>query len=335
VSGPATATVHAALATMPGHDAPARRAVDARAAAILRPAGALARLDELAAWVAGWQGTTSPRVERPWAVVFAADHGVAADGVSAYPGEVTAAMLAAFRAGRSSLDALARVAGAGVTVHDVGVGRPTANLRHEAAMTDASFGAAFAAGRDAVASLDADLLVVGEMGIGNTTSAAAVCARLLGGPAARWVGRGTGVDDERLRAKRTVVAEAVARTAALTDPIEVLRHLGGHELAAMAGAFVEARHRRLPVLLDGYVATAALLPLWCARATAIAHVRAGHCSAEHAHRAVLERLGLVPVLDLGLRLGEGSGAMAAVPLVAMACRAVTDVPTFDEWFGER
>ncbi len=322
-----------ALERLPAGDLHARDLVAARASDILRPSGALARLDALAVWVARWQGTGTPAVTRPAAVLFAADHGVVAEGVSAYPGEVTAAMLDAFRAGRSSVDALARACGARVTVHDVGVGRPTGNLRVEPAMTEASFADAFEAGRRAVRTLDTDLLVVGEMGIGNTTAAAAVCARLLGGAPADWVGRGTGVDDERLRTKQRVVADAVARTAHLAHPADVLRHLGGHELVAMAGAFVEARHRCLPVLLDGYVCTAALVPLWCVDPTVVDHVQAGHRSAEHAHRAALAALGMEPLLDLGLRLGEGSGAMAAVPLVAMACRAVVEVPTFGEWFA--
>jgi nicotinate-nucleotide--dimethylbenzimidazole phosphoribosyltransferase len=321
------------LAGLPGGDLHAHDLVAARASGILRPSGALARLDTLAVWVARWQGTTTPSVVRPAALIFAADHGVVAEGVSAYPGDVTAAMLDAFRAGRSSIDALARTCGASVRVHDVGVGRPTGNLRVEPAMTEASFAEAFTAGRLAVRTLDADLLVVGEMGIGNTTSAAAVCARLLGGPPAGWVGRGTGVDDDRLHVKQHVVADAVARTADLTHAADVLRHLGGHELVAMAGAFVEARRRGLPVLLDGYVCTAALVALWCIEPAIVDHVQAGHCSAEHAHRAALTALGMEPLLDLGLRLGEGSGAMAAVPLVAMACRAVVEVPTFAEWFG--
>jgi nicotinate-nucleotide--dimethylbenzimidazole phosphoribosyltransferase len=327
--------VRRSLEKLPDADATAHRALSERAAQVLRPAGALARLDELAVWIGAWQARRDPRIDSPAALLFAADHGVASDGVSAYPAEVTAAMLAAFHAGRSTLDALARSVGASVAVHDVGVGRPTANLRHHAAMTADGFATAFSTGRDAVRALDpcVDLLVVGEMGIGNTTSAAAICARLLGGEAGSWVGRGTGVDDERLRHKICVVEDAVARTAALDDPLEIFRELGGHELAAMAGAFIEARHRRLPVLLDGFVATAAILPLWCVEPAVLEHCRAAHASGEQAHARVLARLGLAPLLDLGMRLGEGSGAMAAVPLVAMACRALVDVPTFGEWFG--
>ena len=326
--------VRDALRDLPGPDTAARDALETRAADILRPRGAFARLDELATWMGAWQRTTAPHVARPAAVLFAADHGVAAERVSAYPADVTAAMLAAFRSRRSTLDALARQVGATVHVFDVGVGRPTANLRVAPAMAREGFAAAFATGRAAVHGLRADLLVVGEMGIGNTTSAAALCTRLLDGGATRWVGRGTGVDDERYRTKIDVVREACARTSSIDDPIEIFRHLGGHELAAMAGAFVEARHRSMPVLLDGFVATAAILPLWCVEPAIVEHCRAGHCSAEDGHRGLLEQLGLAPVLDLGLRLGEGSGAMAAVPLVAMACRSLVEVPTFGEWFGD-
>jgi nicotinate-nucleotide--dimethylbenzimidazole phosphoribosyltransferase len=172
------------------------------------------------------------------------------------------------------------------------------------------------------------------MGIGNTTAAAAVAAALGGGEVAEWVGRGTGVDDAGLARKRAAVEAAVARIAGLTDPIEVLREVGGAELVAIAAAVVAARHRRLPVVLDGYVVTAAALPVGVAEPAALDHCVAGHCSAEPGHRRLLDRLGKPPLLDLGLRLGEGSGAMAAVPLVAMACAGVTEVPTFAEWFGE-
>jgi len=325
--------LRAALADLPGPDLSARAAVAERAATILRPTGALARLDDVAAWMAGWQRTARPGVERPVALVFAADHGVAADGVSAYPAAVTASMLAAFERGVSSINAMAAVAGARVVAVDCGVGRPTANLRHESALDEARFAEAVALGRDAVAGLDADLLVVGEMGIGNTTAAAALCACLLGGDGAEWVGRGTGVEGPALEVKRAVVREAQARVGAGRDPLEVLAEVGGAELVALAAAVVEARHRSLPVVLDGYVATAPVAALELARPGALEHCLAGHVSAEPGHRRLLARLGMVPLLDLDLRLGEASGAMAAVPLVAMACRLVVDVPTFGEWFG--
>jgi nicotinate-nucleotide--dimethylbenzimidazole phosphoribosyltransferase len=321
------------VATMPPGDGEAAHAVRARAADILRPAGALARLDDIAAWAAEWQHTSTPAVRKPAALIFAADHGVAAAGVSKYPVDVTAAMLTAYRAGKSTVSAFAAVAGATVEAIDVGVGRPTGDIRVEAAMSTDRFEEACAAGRRAVEALDADLLVLGEMGIGNTTAAAAVTAALVGGEVAAWVGRGTGVDDEGLIRKRVAVQMAVDRVAGVVDAFEVLREVGGAELVAIAAAIVAARSRRLPVLIDGYVVTASALPLTVARPDALDHCLVGHCSAEPGHRRLLERLGKRPLLDLEMRLGEGSGAMAAVPLVAMACAGITEVPTFGEWFG--
>jgi nicotinate-nucleotide--dimethylbenzimidazole phosphoribosyltransferase len=318
---------------MPDSDRAAGEAVRVRAADILRPAGALARLDDVAAWVAEWQRSPSPCVRKPAALIFAADHGVAAAGVSKYPVDVTAAMLAAYRAGKSTVSAFAAVAGATVDAIDVGVGRPTADIRYEAAMSGQRFEEACAAGRRAVEQLDADLLVLGEMGIGNTTAAAAVAAALAGGAVDDWVGRGTGVDDDGLARKRDAVRMAVDRVAGVDDPLEVLREVGGAELVAIAAAIVAARHRSLPVLLDGYVVTASALPLSLRRPSALDHCMVGHCSSEPGHRRLLERLGKQPLIDLEMRLGEGSGAMAAVPLVAMACAGVTEVPTFGEWFG--
>jgi nicotinate-nucleotide--dimethylbenzimidazole phosphoribosyltransferase len=231
------------------------------------------------------------------------------------------------------VSAFAAVVGASVQAIDVGVGRPTGDIRVEAALSPERFEECVAAARTAVDGLDADLLVLGEMGIGNTTAAAAVSAALLGGDAVEWVGRGTGVDDEGLRRKQDAVIAAVQRIAHVHDPLEVLREIGGAELVAMAAAVVAARQRHLPVLLDGYVVTAAALPLATVEPHALDHCEVGHVSAEPGHRRLVALLGKHPLLDLGMRLGEGSGAMAAVPLVAMACAGITEVPTFGEWFG--
>jgi nicotinate-nucleotide--dimethylbenzimidazole phosphoribosyltransferase len=327
--------LHELLSDLPAADATAAASVRDRAASVLRPAGALAHLDELASWVAGWQGCDRPRVERPAALIFVADHGVAAAAaVSAYPTNVTAAMLDAFTQQRSTINAFARVVGATVRAVDVGVGRPTGDIRVAAALTPARFDEVVDVAVGAVAALDGDLLVLGEMGIGNTTAAAAVAAALAGGDAESWVGPGTGVAGDALEAKRDAVREAVRRVSDIRDPIEVLREVGGAELVAIAAAVVAARHERLPVLLDGYVVTASVLPLAAVDPDALGHCVVGHCSAEPGHRRLLDRLGKQPLLDLGMRLGEGTGAMAAVPLVAMACAGVTEVPTFAEWFGE-
>ena len=318
------------LADLPDADPVSIDAVRRRADSILRPAGALARLDDVAVWLAGWQRRPDPRVDRPAAVVFVADHGVAAEGVSAYPAAVTKAMLAALEDGVATAPALARSLGAAVSVVDVGVGRPTGDLTVEPAMHEARFAEAWEAGRAAVTGLDAALLVLGEMGIANTTSAAAVCASLLGGDVADWVGRGTGIDDDGLARKVAVVEAARRRVGGNGAPLEVLREVGGAELVAIAGATVEARRRSIPLLLDGYVVAAAVLPLELARPGALDHTLAGHRSGEPGHRLVLERLGKEPLLDLGLRLGEASGALAALPIVRLAAAAVTDVATFQE-----
>ena len=319
------------LSAAPGPDDDARRAVADRARRVLRPSGALARLDELAEWLAGWQRTARPRVSRPVGLVFAADHGVTAEGVSAYPAAVTAAMLRAFREQAATVDVLAREAGVRAIAVDVGVGRPTGNLAVEDALPDARFGASVAAGFDAVSASEADLLVLGEMGIGNTTAAAAVSAALFGGAASEWVGRGTGIDDEALARKTRAVERAVARIGPAPGPVEVLRRVGGAEMAAIAGAVVAARRRSIPTVLDGYVVTAAAAPLAVAVPGGLDHCVAGHRSPEPGHGRLLARLGLDPLLDLGMRLGEGSGAVAAVPLIRMAAAAVTDVPTFEEF----
>jgi nicotinate-nucleotide--dimethylbenzimidazole phosphoribosyltransferase len=328
-----TDSLRAELASAPGADEGSRAAAAERAAQILRPAGAMQRLDDVAVHMAAWLRTPTPAVERPAAVIFAADHGVAADGVSAYPTEVTGAMLAAFQARKASVSALAEVAGATVTAIDVGVGNPTGNLRHEPALDPQRFAAAFDAGRASVAELDTDLLILGEMGIGNTTAAAAVTAALLGGDHDVFVGRGTGLDDAALATKAGVVGEALARIAGVSDPLEILREVGGAELVAIAGAMTEARLRSIPVLLDGYIASAPALALHVIDPMFVANALAGHASAEPGHARVLAALARQPLLTLDLRLGEASGAMAAVPLVKMACKLLTDVPTFPEWFG--
>ncbi len=321
------------LIDLPAPDLSALEAINARIDDILRPPGALERLDEVASWIATWHGTPTPLVHRPHAVIFAADHGVVAEGVSAFPSEVTGAMLAAFEASKASVSALARVAGAEVTAIDVGVGKPSGNIRHEPALDEERFGEAFARGREAVRELDTDLLIFGEMGIGNTTPAAAVSAAIVGGESDHFVGRGTGVDDDARNIKRQVVADALSRLESDSEPMEVLRQVGGTELVAIAGGMVEARMRSIPVLLDGYIATSPALALHAIDPDLVANCRAGHCSAEPGHQRVLDHLGLSPLLTLDMRLGEASGAMVAVPLIKMACALVNEVPTFTEWFG--
>jgi len=324
----------ALLDDLPGPDEASRAAVRERAANVLRPAGAFARLDEVAVWLAGWQRTARPTVARPAVTIFAADHGVAAAGVSAYPAEVTKAMLAALEERVATSAVLARGVGARFEAIDVGVGAPTGDIRVEPALDPERFGGCVAAGvaaTDRAADDGADLLVVGEMGIGNTTPAAAVCRALFGGDPADWTGRGTGIDDAGLARKHAAVTAATDRIGGTTDPAEVLRQVGGAELVTMAAAVARARRRSLPVLFDGFVVGAAIAPLAVAAPGALEHGLASHRSAEPGHRRLLTALGMTPLLELDLRLGEGSGALVAVPIVRAAALAVTDVATFEEW----
>jgi nicotinate-nucleotide--dimethylbenzimidazole phosphoribosyltransferase len=318
------------LVDLSSPDPAAVAAVAERASHVLRPRSALARLDEVASWLAGWQRTTRPGVQRPAAVVFVADHGVAEESVSAYPQSVTEAMLRALRQGVATASVMADIVETTLDVIDAGVGRPTGNLAREPALSHERFAESMETGRDAVRRLDCDLLVLGEMGIGNTTAAAAVCAALFGLTAEDWAGRGSGLDDAGL-AHKIAVIETARRRVGEVAPFEALRQLGGAELVSLAGATLEARAASIPVVLDGFVVTAAVAPLYLARRDALDHCIAGHCSAEPGHRLLLEKLGMRPLLDLGLRLGEGSGALAAVALVRLAAAAVSKVATFEEW----
>ena len=293
----------------------------------------MARLDEIAQFLGCWQGVVAPTVDSPTALIFAADHGVVVEGVSAYPSEVTGAMMSAFTASKASVSALARVAGATVTAIDVGVGDPTGNLRVEPALSHERLSASFERGRAEVRSLDTDLLIVGEMGIGNSTAASTLSAALLARNASELVGRGTGVGAESLRRKQEVIEDALVRIGDETDPIELLRQVGGAEIAAMAGALFEARIRSIPTLLDGFIATTPALTLHSVNSDMTTHCLAAHRSAEPGHSLLLDRLRLDPLLELDMRLGEASGAMAALPLLKMACALVNEVPTFTEWFG--
>ncbi len=304
--------------------------VASRASQVLRPLGALHRLDDLAVWLAGWQRTDHPAVERSRVLIFAGDHGVVAEGVSAYPSSVTAAIVETLAAGSATAAVMAAQVGATLDMIDVGVGRPSGNIRIEPALSSEQFETALGVGRAAVEeSGEIDVLIPGEVGIGNTTPAAAVSMALFGGEADDWVGPGTGLDRDGIRNKTSVVDDAVRRVGP-AEPLEVLRQLGGWELAAMAGAVIEARRRSIPVLLDGFVATAAVMPLERAKPGFLDHCWPGHVSSEPGHARLLDSLGRQPILDLGMRLGEGSGAIAALPVLALAARSVVDVTTFEE-----
>lgn len=320
----------ALLAAAPAPDASAEEGARARNGQLTKPPGALGRLEDLAAWYAGWRADPRPRLEHPQVIVFAGNHGVTAQGVSAFPPEVTVQMVANFEAGGAAVNQLAALVGARMDVVALELGRPTADFTTDPAMSEAEVVAALAAGWTAV-DPDADLLVVGEMGIGNTTSAAALAHALYGGTPGDWCGRGTGVDDAGLARKARVVEEGLAANpVATSDPLEALRCLGGRELAAMAGAIARARVECIPVILDGFICTAAAASLERAVTGALDHAVAGHASAEAAHGALLEALGKAPLLSLGMRLGEGSGAALAINILKGAIACHSGMATFAE-----
>jgi nicotinate-nucleotide--dimethylbenzimidazole phosphoribosyltransferase len=308
---------------LPAGDARAAEAAALRQQTLTKPPGSLGRLEELAIWLARWQGREIPRLGRVTIAVFAGNHGVAARGVSAYPQAVTAQMVANFTSGGAAINQIAGIAAAELRVVPIELDRPTRDFTTAPAMDLDEYLAAVDIGYRTVPP-ESDLVAVGEMGIANTTTAAMLCAALLDGDAAQWVGRGTGVDDAGFARKcKTIEAALAFHRAILGDPLGVAAALGGRELAAIAGAVLAARRHRIPVLLDGFVATAAILPLACLDAGILDHCRAGHVSAESAHRALLRKLGLAPLLDLDMRLGEASGAAVAILLAraALACHA--------------
>jgi nicotinate-nucleotide--dimethylbenzimidazole phosphoribosyltransferase len=324
------AALRAACLDLPAGSPAAEAAVASREARLTKPSGSLGRLEHVVAWLAHWQGRSPPRLERVEVLVFAGNHGVTAQGVSAYPPEVTAQMVANFAAGGAAINQLARMAGAHLQVIPLLLDQPTADFTLAPAMDDASFLDAVSAGYEAVP-LEADLVCLGEMGIGNTTAAAAIAAALFGGGGARWAGRGTGVDDAGLARKRAAIDCALARhAAAVHDPLATAAALGGRELAAILGATLAARRRRIPVLLDGFVCTAAAAPLARLRVDTLGHVMSAHVSAEAGHRLLLDELGLAPLLDLDMRLGECSGAALAVLVLRAALACHTGMATFAE-----
>jgi nicotinate-nucleotide--dimethylbenzimidazole phosphoribosyltransferase len=315
--------LRAACLDLPPGDVSAAALALERQSELTKPPGSLGRLEDVVGWLAQWQGRSMPRLDQVDILVFAGNHGVTAQGVSAYPAAVTTQMVANFAAGGAAINQLARVAGARLQVIPLALETPTADFTQAPAMDEAAFLAAVGTGYQMVAS-GADLVCLGEMGIGNTTAAAAVAAALFGGGGARWAGRGTGVDDLGLARKQSAIDMGLARHAArLADPLASAAALGGRELAAILGAALAARQRRIPVLLDGFVSTAAVAPLAKLRHGALDHALAAHVAAEAAHRMLLSELELTPLLDLGMRLGEGSGAAVAVPVLraALACHA--------------
>src|SRR5215469_4222087 len=320
--------IRALLAHLPGPDLEAGTAATGRQTQLTKPAGSLGRLEELAIWLATWQARHPPQLNHPRTLVFAGNHGVAARGVSAYPATVTAQMVQNFIVGGAAVNQLCRAFDIGLKVYEMNLDTPTADFVVEPAMSERECAKAIAYGMMAVEP-GIDALAVGEMGIGNTTAAAALCGGLFGGEAEIWTGPGTGVAGPALEAKRRVVGEAIARhRPSARDSLDMLRRLGGLELAAITGAVMAGRLGRVPVVLDGFGSAAAAAVLYAADPHALDHCVVGHVSAEPGHRRLIERIGQRPLFDFGMRLGEASGATLALAVLKAAAACHNGMATF-------
>jgi len=313
---------------LPTSDATAAQAARARQDMLTKPPGALGLLEELAVFMAGWRATPRPTIDRAQAVVFAGNHGICAQGVNPFPQEVTAQMVQNFRAGGAAINQLCGVNGAELSVIPLDLDKPTRDFTAEPAMSEAECLDALNRGAEAVAA-DADILVLGEMGIGNSTVAAALACALFGGRAEDWVGPGAGADDAGV-ARKVAAIEAGLTLHPERDAASVLCAFGGREQAAICGAVLAARARRTPVLLDGFICTSAAAVLHAVDERLLDHALIGHVSAEPGHRRLLQALGKRPVLDFDMRLGEGTGAALALGLVRAALACHNGMATFHE-----
>jgi nicotinate-nucleotide--dimethylbenzimidazole phosphoribosyltransferase len=314
--------------TPPGDEFAVER-VKERDRKLTKPPGSLGELERLVEFLARWQGKAKPTMDSPMVAIFAGNHGVTEQGVSAFPRAVTAQMVANFTAGGAAISQICQLHELNLRVFELALEVPTGDITRAAAMDDRMCAATVAYGMEAIAGKP-DVLAVGEMGIGNTTVAAAIYAALFGGTGADWVGRGTGVDDAGLKRKADAVDRALARHAGeLGDPLAVLARLGGREIAAMLGAIIAARAQKTPVIVDGFVATAAAAVAHAANPASIDHCVFAHTSAEHGHARALAAMGKTPLLDLGMRLGEGTGAALAMVLAKTALHLHRNMATFE------
>lgn len=318
------------LKLLPGPDDQARHAAQTRDQQLTKPAGALARLEEMAFWLAAWQHRHPPQIERPRVAVFAGNHGVAARGVSAFPSEVTQQMVLNFQHGGAAINQLCKNADADLRIYEMALEHPTQDFTQEAALSEEECAHAMAYGMMAVEP-GIDLLCLGEMGIANTTSAAAMAAAMFEGDGKAWAGPGTGVMGSALENKIKVIDQGLAlHRPFFSDGLEILRRLGGRELAAITGAVMAARMAHIPVLLDGFASTAAAAILLKLRSDALDHCWVSHCSAEPGHRKLLEKIDKKPLLEFNMRLGEASGAALAIPLFRAAALCHSGMATFAE-----
>jgi nicotinate-nucleotide--dimethylbenzimidazole phosphoribosyltransferase len=326
---PAYADVIELLTIVPDGDEAAVAAVRARDAQLTKPAGSLGALEGLVEFLARWQGRAQPRLDNPMVTIFAGNHGVTDQGVSAFPREVTAQMVANFTNGGAAISQICALHEINLRVFELALELPTGDITQTAALDDKMCAATIAYGMEAIAGKP-DLICIGEMGIGNTTVAAALYAALYGGTGADWVGRGTGVDDAGLSRKAAAVDRALARHAGELDhPLAILARVGGREIAAMLGALIAARHQKVPVIVDGFVATSAAAIAHAVNPAAIDHCIFAHVSTESGHGRALEAMGKNGLLDLGMRLGEGSGAALAAVLAKTALHLHANMATFE------
>jgi nicotinate-nucleotide--dimethylbenzimidazole phosphoribosyltransferase len=321
--------IRAVLRELPGPDLESASAVATREAQLTKPPGALGRLEAISAWLATWQGRASPRADHPRVAVFAGNHGVAALGVSAYPADVTQQMVQNFISGGAAVNQLCKTFDADLRVYEMALETPTHDFTQGPAMDDDEAAKAMAYGMMAVEP-GLDVICLGEMGIANTTSAAALCCTLFGGEATDWTGPGTGVVGAALKRKIEVVAAGVARHRETGDPLEILARLGGFELAAISGAVIAARKARIPVLLDGFACTAAAAVLHRLDPHLLDHCLVAHVSAEPGHRRLLQAIGKTALFDFGMRLGEASGAALALSVLKAAVACHSGMATFAE-----
>ena len=326
---PAYADVVELLTIVPDGDESAVAAIKERDAQLTKPAGSLGQLESLVEFLGRWQGRARPRLDNPMVTIFAGNHGVTDQGVSAFPRNVTAQMVANFTNGGAAISQICALHEINLRVFELALEMPTGDITLEAALDDKMCAATIAYGMEAVAGKP-DLICIGEMGIGNTTVAAAIYAALYGGTGADWVGRGTGVDDAGLTRKADAVDRALARHAGELDhPLAILARVGGREIAAMLGALLAARHQKVPVIVDGFVASSAAAIAHAVNPAAIDHCIFAHVSAESGHARALEAMGRTGLLDLGMRLGEGSGAALAAVLAKTALHLHNNMATFE------
>jgi nicotinate-nucleotide--dimethylbenzimidazole phosphoribosyltransferase len=315
---------------LPMADHAAAEAARARQNSLTKPPGSLGRLEALAEFMAEWRGTARPEIWRAQALVFAGNHGICAQGVNPYPQEVTAQMVANFEAGGAAINQLCAVNGAELSVLALDLDRPTGDFTEGPAMSEDDCLDALWQGASAVDD-GADVLILGEMGIGNSTVAAALAAACFGGPVAEWTGPGTGSDKAGIARKIDAIERGLKRNAeVIGHPPSILAALGGREQAAICGAVLAARGARIPVILDGFICTAAAAVLYATDKRLLDHCLVGHASAEPGHRKLLAAIHKRPVLDFDMRLGEGSGAALALGIVRAALACHNGMATFGE-----